>query len=135
MEAITVGYLIAIGILLIGLEVLLFSFVLFFFGIGFLFVALISVFYLFDNLYVQIALAFVIALVMAYFFRNTLLEKISKPSQKEEEKSHKKGVGVVENGMVTFDGTYWNSLNDLSVFKEGEKVEIIDVVDNKVVLK
>ncbi len=134
MEAISVGYLLAIGILLVGLEALIFSFVLFFIGIGFIIVALISQFYLFENLYVQIALAFVIALVIAYFFRGRLLEKISKPSSTEEEKPHKSGIGVVEKGMIKFEGTYWNTLDDIASFNDGERVKVIDVVDNRVVL-
>ena len=134
MEVISVAYLLAIGILLIGFEVLVFSFVLFFIGLGFIFVALISSFYLFDSFYVQLAVALVIALVSAYFFRNILLEKISKPSQKEEEKVHKSGVGIVENGMIKFDGSYWNTLDDISALKDGERVSVVDVVDNRVIL-
>jgi len=134
-EAISVTYLIAIGILLIGLEALIFSFVLFFFGVGFIVVGIVSNFYLFDNGIVQIAVAFVIALVFAYTFRKTLLEKMSKVSSKSEEKAHVSGVGILIDGSIKFDGTYWNTQSDLSKYEEGDKVTIIDVVDNMVVLK
>ena len=135
MEIISASYLIAIGILLIGLEALMFSFVFFFIGVGFIIVGIVSNVYVFDNAIVQIAVAFVIALVSAYLFRKNLLERMSKPSQDEEEKAHTSGVGRIQEGSIKFDGTYWNTLDDISAYEEGEKVEVIDVVDNMVVLK
>ena len=135
MEVISTSYLIAIGILLIGLEALIFSFVLFFLGLGFILVGLISEVYVFDNGIVQIAIAFVIALVSAYLFRQKLLDKISKTSEEKEQRTHVSGIGVVEDGMVKFDGTYWKTLDDISSFKDGEQIDIIDVVDNMVVIK
>ena len=134
-EAISVSYLLAIGILLIGLEALIFSFVLFFFGIGFIVVALISQFYLFDNGLVQVAVAFVFALLFAGVFRKNLLQKISQESKEVEERAHVSGFGTVEEGMVKFHGTYWKSVEDISTYEEGSKVEVVDVVDNMVVLK
>ena len=134
-EVISISYLIAIGILLIGLEALIFSFVLFFLGIGFIITATISELYLFDNGIEQIATAFVIALVFAYFFRKVLLEKITKTSQEKEQRTHISGVGIVDNGMIKFDGTYWKTLDDISSFKNGQQIEIVDVIDNMVVIK
>ena len=134
-EAISVTYLISIGILLIGLEALIFSFVLFFLGVGFILVGIVSNFYLFDNGIVQIATAFVLALAFAYIFRNNLLARMSKVSSKREERAHVSGVGILIDGAIKFDGTYWNTQSDLSEYEEGDKVTIIDVVDNMVVLK
>ncbi|MCD6433737.1 MAG: NfeD family protein [Sulfurimonas sp.] len=134
-ETISASYLLAIGILLIGLEAITFSFILFFIGLGFVVVAIVSYFYGFENGIVQIAIAFVIALISAFSLRGYLLQKLSKPSDKNEERSHISGVGYVQNGAVKFDGTYWESLDDLSGYKDGDKVEIVDVVNNMVVLK
>jgi len=135
MNAIEVSYLLAIGILLIGLEVLTFSFVLFFLGLGFILIAIVSSLIVFDNGYVQIALAFSIALMTAIALRKNLLERLSKTSQEKEERAHISGIGYVEDDTVKFDGTYWKTLNDLSSYENGEKVEVIDVKDNMVVLK
>ena len=135
MDAISYAYLFAIGILLIGLEVLTFSFIFLFIGLGFVLVGLISYFYVFDNALFQIALAIVFALVLALLLRKAFLQKLSKPSDIKEEKAHVSGVGYIDGGMVRFDGTYWNTLADISVYKDGDKVEIVNVVDNKVVLK
>ncbi|SHO81151.1 nodulation efficiency protein D (NfeD) [hydrothermal vent metagenome] len=121
--------------MLIGLEALIFSFVLFFFGVGVIFVAIISYFYTFDNAIIQLALSFIIAILGAYLFRNRLLDKISKPSQEKEERRHISGVGYIDEDMVKFDGTYWRCDDDLSRYKNGDRVEVIDVVDNKVIIK
>jgi membrane protein implicated in regulation of membrane protease activity len=134
-ETIEPSYLLAFGIFLIGLEAITFSFILFFIGAGFVVVAGISYFYTFENAIVQVAVAFVIALILAFMLRNYLLQKLSKPSQEHEQRTHVSGIGHVEEGMVKFDGTYWKSLDDLSAYKDGDKVEIMDVVDNMVVLK
>ena len=134
-EVIEPSYLLALGILLIGLEVITLSFILFFIGVGFIIVSMVSSIYVFDNGLVQIAAALVIAIVLAYALRDYLLKKISKSSDEKEERAHVSGIGYVENGIVKFDGTYWRTTNDLSIYKNGDQVEIIDVVNNMVVLK
>jgi len=135
MEVISTSYLLAIGILLIGLEALIFSFVLFFIGIGFIVTGIISQVYVFDDGIVQIATAFVIALSSAYLFRQKLLDKISKTSEEKEQRAHVCGTGIIEDGMIKFDGTYWKTLDDISSYKDGEQIEIIDVINNMVVTK
>lgn len=134
-ETISPSYLLAIGILLIGLEALTFSFVLFFVGIGFVVVSGISMFYEFDNGMIQIAVASVIALVSALSLRGYMLEKLSSPSEVKEKKTHISGVGFVEDGTIKFDGTYWKTLSDISSYKDGDQVDIVEVVDNMVVLE
>jgi membrane protein implicated in regulation of membrane protease activity len=134
-SAISPSYLIAIGILLIGLEALIFSFMVFFLGMALIIVAIISYFYTFENAIIQLALAAVIALASAFVLRNYILEKLSKSSEEPEERTHISGVGYIDEDMVKFDGTYWKSDDDLSQYKNGDRVEIVDVVDNKVVLK
>lgn len=134
-ETISGAYLIALGILLIGLEAITFSFILFFFGVGFVVVGGVSYLYTFENGLVQVAVAFVIALILAFLFRSQLLQKLSKPSEDVESRTHISGVGYVEGGAIKFDGTYWKTLSDLSTYNDGEKVDVIDVVDNMVVIK
>ena len=135
LETIAAYYLLAIGILLIGLEALTFTFVLFFLGIGFVFVSVISYFYMFDNGAIQVASAFVLALIFALILRKTLMKKLLKPKKDKEERAHVSGVGFVEDGSVKFDGTYWKTLDDLSKYKNGDEVKIKDVKDNMVVLE
>ena len=134
-ETIAAYWLLAFGILFIGLEALTFTFVLFFLGIGFIVVSLISFFYIFDNGIIQIALAFIFALILAIILRKTLLEKLSKPKLDAEERTHVSGVGIIEDEAVKFDGTFWKTLDDISGYKNGDKVKIKDVKDNMVVLE
>ncbi len=135
LETIAASWLLAFGILLIGLEALTFSFVLFFIGIGFVLVSFVSYIYTFDNATIQIALAFVLALLFALILRKTLINKLLKSSKKQEERAHIKGIGEIQDGVVKFDGTFWNTLDDLSKYKNGDKVRIKDVKDNMVVLE
>ncbi len=72
---------------------------------------------------------------MAYFFRDYFLDKFLNPPQKPEERSYISGFGYIEDGMIKFEGTYWKTFDDISNYKDGDKVEIIDVVENMVVLK
>ena len=134
-ETIATYYLLALGILLIGLEALTFTFVLFFLGIGFILVSLISYFYMFDNGAIQVASAFVLALIFALILRKTLMKKLLKPKLDKEERAHVSGVGFVEDGSIKFDGTYWKTLDDISKYKNGDEVQIVDVINNMVVIK
>ncbi|MFK5881662.1 MAG: NfeD family protein [Sulfurospirillum sp.] len=134
-ETIAASWLLAFGILLIGLEALTFSFVLFFIGIGFVLVSIISYFYMFDNGALQIAVAFISALIFTFILRKTLLKKLSKSKNEKEERAHVSGIGTIEDGAIKFDGTYWKTLDDISGYKNGDKVKIINVRDNKVILQ
>jgi membrane protein implicated in regulation of membrane protease activity len=133
-ETISVFYLLSIGVIFIGLEALTFSFFMFFIGLGFILVAAISYFYTFENGIIQIAISFIIAVILIFAFRNTLLSKISKKSKTIEQKTHKSGIGYIEDGMVKFHGTYWKTLDDISSYKNGDNVKIIDIKDNIVIL-
>ncbi len=134
-ETIAAYWLLAFGILLIGLEALTFTFVLFFLGTGFILVSIVSYLYTFDNGTLQIATAFILALILAFTLRKTLINKLSKPSTKKEERAHVKGIGEIQDGAVKFDGTYWKTLDNISEYKNGDKVKIIDVKDNMVILE
>ena len=131
MEAIGWAYLLALGIVLIGIEALLFSFVLLWIGIGFLVVAVISYFEFFESGYAQIAVAVTIGLILVLLLRKWSMKLINKTEDDIEEKIHKSGVGVINGGMIKMDGTFWQSDDDLSAYKEGDKVEVIDIINNK----
>ena len=131
MEVIDWAYLLAFGIVLIGLEALIFSFVLLWIGIGFIVVALLTYMGLFDSGYVQIAVAVSIGLVLVLALRKWSMKLINKSEDDTEEKIHKSGVGVIEGGLIKMDGTYWQSDNDLSQYKDGDKVQVLDIVKNK----
>ena len=131
MEVLDWAYLLALGIVLIGLEALIFSFVLLWIGIGFIIVALLTYMGLFESGYVQIAAAVSIGLVLVLALRKWSMAMINKSEDSSEEQIHKSGVGVIDGGMIKMDGTYWQSDDDLSGYKDGDRVEVIDVVNNK----
>jgi len=131
MEAIEWGYLLALGIVLIGLEALIFSFVLLWIGIGFIVVSVLSYAGLFDSGYVQIAVAVSIGLVLVLALRKWSMNLINKTADDTEEKIHRSGTGIIEGGMIKMDGTYWQSDDDLSGFNDGDKIEVVDIMNNK----
>ena len=131
MEVIDWAYLLAFGIVLIGLEALIFSFVLLWIGIGFIIVSLLTYMGLFESGYVQIAVAVSIGLVLVLALRKWSMAMINKSEDNSEEQIHKSGVGVIDGGMIKMDGTYWQSDDDLSQYKDGDRVEVLDIVNNK----
>lgn len=131
MEIIDWAYLLAFGVFLIGLEALVFSFFLIWIGIGFVVVALLTYMGLFESGYAQIAVAVSIGLILLLTLRKWSMRLIVKSEDSSEEKIHKSGLGIIEGGMVKMDGTYWQSDDDLSRYKDGDRVEVVDIVNNK----
>ncbi len=131
MEVIDWAYLLAFGIVLIGLEALIVSFFLVWIGIGFVVVAAMTYFGLFESGTAQIAVAVSIGLVLLLALRKWSMNLVNKTQDNTEEKIHKSGVGVIDGGMIKMDGTYWQSDDDLSQYKDGDKVEVLDIVNNK----
>jgi membrane protein implicated in regulation of membrane protease activity len=130
MEAIYWAYLLAAGIIMIGLEALVFSFFLVWLGVGFVIVAALSYIGLFDSGIAQIATAVSIGLVLLFALRKWSMKMINKSEDDSEEKPHKGGVGIVDNGMIKLDGTFWQCDDDLSAYKDGERVEVV-IINNK----
>ena len=131
MEVIDWAYLLAFGIVLIGLEALIVSFFLVWIGIGFIVVAAMTYFGLFESGTAQIAVAVSIGLVLLLALRKWSMNLVNKTQDNTEEKIHKSGVGVIDGGMIKMDGTYWQSDDDLSQYKDGDRVEVLDIVNNK----
>ena len=135
MEALSFEWLLAIGIVLIGLEALVFSFFLFPVGLGFLVVALTHLWiFNFDGLFSQLATVVSIGLAVTLLFRKKFIQMLGKSSSSKEEQIHKGGVGVVDGTQIKFEGTFWNSDDDLSGYSDGDKVDIV-IIKNKAVLK
>ena len=134
MEVIDWAYLLALGIVLIGIEALIFSFVLLWIGIGFILVSVLTYAGLFDSGYVQIAVAVSIGLVLVLALRKWSMALVNKTADDTEEKAHQAGTGIIDGGMIKMNGTYWQSDDDLSDFSDGDRVEVVDIVNNKAVL-
>ncbi len=131
MEVIDWSYLLAVGIVMIGLEALVVSFFLFWLGVGFVIVAGLSYFGLFESGTAQIATAVSIGLVLVFVLRKWSMNMVNKTEDDSEEKIHKGGMGTIDKGMIKLDGTFWQTDDDLSGYKDGDKVEVVDIINNK----
>ena len=135
MPAVEPAYLLALGIFLIGFEALSLSFFIVWIGMGFIIVAGLSLFIAFETLWVQSATALVVGMALAFFLRKPVMLYMQKSQDEKEEEIHSSGWGVVEEGMIKMDGTYWQSDDDLSSYKNGDKVEVVGMKNNRVEIK
>lgn len=134
MPVIEPAYLIAAGIFLIGLEIVLYSFFIVWIGIGLILVGLSSYLIAFDDGYVQLAIAFSIGFMLAFMLRKRAMEFVDSSEDSSEEYVHQRGIGIVDNGRIRMDGTFWQTDDDISDFVDGDRVEIVDIRSNKVLL-
>lgn len=135
MEVLTFEWLLAIGIVLIGLEALMFSFFLFPIGLGFIIVSFLNLYFMqFDTMFGQIAAALVLGLIFILLLRKKFIYWMSKSSSRKEDKIHIRGIGIVDGEQIKFEGTYWNTNDDLSSYNSGDKVEI-EILKNKAIIK
>lgn len=120
--------LIGIGVVIIALEALIYSFILIWFGLGLVLVGLISFYYDFNDGVWQLATASLIAIFLLLTLRTTIMRKFlkAKDTIPKEDFLNTTGIGIIENGKVNFKATYWeiNSVKH-EHFKEGEKVQVI----------
>lgn len=127
-------YLLAIGIVMIGIEALMFSFFLVWLGVGFMIVAGLTYAGIFDNGIAQLAASVSIGLVLVFLLRKWSMNMLNTTQDDTEEKIHRSGIGTIDGGAIKMDGTYWQSDDDLSGYKDGDKVEVVDIINNKAVL-
>lgn len=135
MELLNTEWLIAIGLVLIGLEALLYSFVVLPIGVGFVIVGGIhNYLYTFETAPSQIAVSFLIGITLLLIFRKKLIALVNKESTAVETKIHQGGIGIISQEQIKFSGTYWNTNSDLKNYEQGDKVNIL-IVDNMAVVR
>lgn len=135
MPPIEPAYLMAAGIFLIGLEIVLYSFFIIWIGIGLILVGLLSFVITFADGYYQLAIAFTTGAILLYLLRGWAMRLVEGTQSSDEEQVHEHGIGIVDGGMIRMDGTYWQSDSDLSVYKDGDRVEVIEIKNNRVILE
>jgi len=135
MEEIHWAYLLSIGIIMIGVEALLFSFFLVWLGAGFVIVSGLSYLGMYESGTAQIASAVSIGLILVFALRKWSMNMINKTQDNSEEKVHQRGIGTIDKGMIKLDGTFWQTDDDLSGYKDGDKVEVVDIINNKAKLE
>ena len=130
--------LLGIGVILIGLEAVIASFILIWFGIGFILTAFISMGYDFSDGVWQLACVAIISLALLAMLRKKVLEKFLKSEEEITDNFLSEGgTGEIKNGKVFFKGTYWEIDSELddNEFESGEKVEVIKTYRNSAVIK
>ena len=135
MEAIGWAYLLGFGILLIAIEAFLFSFFLLWIGLGFIIIAGVSYFTFYESALAQFASALSLGLLLVLLLRKWSSQMLSKTEDSTEEKNHTGGIGTVQGNSIKMDGTFWLTDADLREYKDGDRVEVINIVQNKAILK
>jgi len=130
--------LLAIGVILIALESLLFSFVLFWFGLAFLIVGGISFFDVTLDLKWQLSLVSIISLALLVLLRAKALNMFLKSKEGENNDNflNETGYGVIKNGKVFYKATYWEVDPACKItFDDGEKVFVEKAENNIAIIK
>lgn len=123
MDPIAYYYLLGFGFLLLGIEILLFSFYLLWIALGFIAVAFLSLIVNFENGLSQITIALLLGLILLYFFKKPL-QALMQSQKHSEQAIHQSGVGTIVDGAIKMDGTFWQTDDDLTAFANGDKVEV-----------
>ena len=125
--------LIAIGLFLIAIEAMSFSFISFWFGLASILIGIATNFIDFNDGLWQIASICILALVLLLSLRTKLIEKFLKSKDQEINDTflNEKGEGVIKNGKVEYKATYWDIDSKDTDFKEGEKVIVLSALRNK----
>lgn len=119
--------LMAIGITLIALEAITFSFVLFWFGVSFLVVAGLSLFSIYHDGLWQLSSVAVVSMLLLLTLRTKALKLFLKSKDKENNDNflNEAGVGIIKDGKVNYKATLWHiGYNGKETFSDNEKVSV-----------
>lgn len=122
--------LIATGFVLGIIELLLGSFYVIFFAIGFFIVGVLGLL-VEISLEIKLVLCVVLSLGLLLLFK-----KFFKKNQEivKDNFLDESGFGIIKNGMVYYKGALWQA-NEISHLKEGDKIKIKGVENNKLILE
>ena len=116
--------LIAIGLFLIVIEVMSFSFISFWFGFSCILIGIATNFIDFNDGLWQIASIYILALVLLFWLRTKLMEKFLKSKDQEINDTflNEKGEGVIKNRKVEYKATYWILIQKIQILKKAKKL-------------
>lgn len=130
--------LIAIGIALIALESIFFSFVLFWVGLATIVVGAYSYFDSTLDLKWQLSLIAILSLLLLILLRAKAVELFlkSKDAKQNDNFLNESGYGIIKNSKVFYKATYWDiNPEDEHNYVEGDKVFVQKVKKNIAYLK
>jgi membrane protein implicated in regulation of membrane protease activity len=101
--------LLAVGFLLIALEVFIASFYVIWFGIASIVLGALSFIIQFPNGLWQLGLISILSIALLLLLKNKTIEKFlgSNNNKEDENFLNRPGTGEYINGMVFYKGTYW----------------------------
>ncbi len=122
--------LFAIGLVLIFIEVGLYSFFVIWFGIAFIVVAVLEYSYGLPSIWWQFAWVSVLALVLFALFYKPLKRLVSKNNTVKDDFIKQQGSGIIKNQMLNYQGSYFKVPDtDLSAL-EGKTVAVMKIEKN-----
>ncbi len=125
--------LFAIGLILIALEVFIYSFVVIWFGLGFFIVGFLSLFFSFDELNYQLITICIISILLLFLFRNSLKKRFFRTSKNIPDNFlNSSGVGEFKQGKIFYKGTFWelDPNFDSTKLVENQKIKVLKVEQN-----
>lgn len=117
--------LLAVGIALIAIESISFSFILLWIGVAFIIVSGISYAYVDIDLKWQISIISIVSLVLLFALRSKFLKIFLKSKDVEHEDNFlsESGYGVIKNQKVYYKATYWDiNPADENSYEDEQKV-------------
>lgn len=132
---IPVWSMITIGVILMALEMLTATFVLFFFGLAFLLVGSVGAFHVFGSGEIQLIWTFSVGLILSLMLAKTLRQKIynTEPLKLETLESGANGtVQITADGdyRVSYKGTTWAIANFSDHPLENGQTVIVERLEN-----
>lgn len=129
---ITPMIMIGIGIFLIGLEVLLSSFFIIWFGIGFLLIGAWHYVFPFTEGAYQLASVAILSMILLFLFKEKARKMLFRQSELiKDDYLNEAGYGEVVEGMISFKGTLWKYEPKIEL-KEGQRVKVLEAKNNRV---
>lgn len=138
LDVISPYILLGIGIILIGLESVIVSFILIWFGLGFIITAFISYIYPFSDGVWQLGVVSIISLLFIVILRKKALEKFLDSKEKVSDNFLAEGgIGEIKNSKVFFKGTYWeiDPTSEEFELEEGQKVVVLKTHKNTAIIQ
>jgi membrane protein implicated in regulation of membrane protease activity len=124
-SAISPLWLISIGLILIGLEIVSGTMFALWFGVATVGVGVLSYFFEFPTLFHQITIVSIVTLIGFFYF--------AKRKEKLEEKE-KSSFGTIQGDKVSFEGTLWSYRSEDN-FSDGDEVIVLSKDGNTLSIK
>src|SRR5574344_69460 len=125
--------LFAIGLILIALEVFIYSFVVIWFGLGFFIVGFFSLFFSFNELNYQLITICIISILLLFLFRNSLKNRFFRASKNILDNFlNSSGIVEFKQGKIFYKGTFWeiDPNFDSTKLVENQKIKVLKVEQN-----